>query len=332
MEWTADVAAGDWIRERLDDDFSAGIHGVVPRGFPAYARIFHPASRDRPVGMPWPPLPYARHRRAWDAFQAASPGIEDERVSWADAASAFGTVMHSLAQWHALVDSFREVEGEDGPRDAAGWRYAAPPIGEPPTDLVSAAARVLTRHTANPDDGFVAVWSGWGDLLGFSGETPSRTFLVAAEPDDPDVERHNAMLGRSIPDPFNNVFRRPTWQPGILSDDISRGALLELPHREHVLFRGGVAELADPDWVRHVPWRDREAEAHGFPPDAHSPSLVWPADRAWVMVSEVDFDSTIIAGSHELVAALRADPGLEALPIPPDADLTWDADTVNSGR
>jgi hypothetical protein len=137
------------------------------------------------------------------------------------------------------------------------------------------------------------------------------------------------MLSRSIPDRFNNVFRQPSWQPGILSDEVSRGPRLELPAREYVLFTGSVAELARPDWVLDVPWRDRVAEAHGFAPDAQSPSLVWPADRTWVLVTEVDFDSTVVGGSRELIAALCADSGLEALRIPAGADLTWDGDTIN---
>lgn len=327
MQWTSDVAAGDWLRERLDPRLTASMHGVVPRGFAAYARIFHPADRDRPVGRPWPPLPYGQHRREWDAFQATDPEIEDERVTWTDAAAAFGTTMHELAQWHHLVDKHRQVQGEDGPRDAAGWRYTAPAEGELAADLVAVAAGHFAAHTATPDAGFVALWEGWGGLLGFYGETPSRTFLTFS--DDPGSDRHNEMLGRSITDPFNNVFRKPQWQPGILTDEISKGPRLELPGRGHILFRGGVSELADPDWMLRVPWRDREAEQHGFPPEAQSPSLIWPDDRSWVLVTEVDFDSTVVAGSQELVAALCADPRLEAQPIPADADLTWDGDPIN---
>lgn len=46
-------------------------------------------------------------------------------------------------------------------------------------------------------------------------------------------------------------------------------------------------------------------------------------------MSEIDYDSTIVAGSAELVAAICADERLEAFPIPENADLTWDADEVN---
>lgn len=43
MDWSADPSPGEWLRERLDAGH-ATMHGVVPRGFPAYARVFHPAS------------------------------------------------------------------------------------------------------------------------------------------------------------------------------------------------------------------------------------------------------------------------------------------------
>lgn len=332
MEWTTDVAAGDWIRARLDaHDFGSTMHGVIPRGFPSYARIFHPASRDRPVGIAWPPLPYARHRREWDAFSRAAPQIDHQRVSWAQTAAAFGTMMHPGAQWARLVglDPFAS-DREDGPRDAAGWRYSDPPRGDIPSDVVSAIARHLAVHTATPDDGYIAVWEGWGGLLGFLGELPSRMILQIGDAvEDPGLDRHNEMLGQAVTDRFNNVFLKKTWQPGILSDDVSRGARLELPGRGHVLFRGGVAELAEPTWALDVPWRERDREAYGFDPIAQAPSLVWPDDHAWVVVTDVDHDSTIVGGSAALVAELCADAGLEAMPIAEGADLGWDADGVN---
>ncbi len=338
MEWTPDVADGDWIRERLDPDgagWGSTMHAVVPRGFEAYARIFHPASRDRPVGTSWPPLPYARHRREWDEFAAADHRIDEESVTWSAVAEAFGTTFHAGAQWPRLVGiDPLAPHREDGPRDAAGWRYSDPAEGELAPAVVSAAAAHLAAHTSTPDEGRIAVWEGWGGLLGFFGTAPARAFLQAVpggdRAPDPVIDQHNAMLGRSIHDPFNRVFTRPSWQPGILPDEVSHGPRLSLPARDHVLFRGGVSELADPDWVLRAPWRDRDAESHGFSPSAASPSLVWPVDRAWVMVTEVDYDSTIVGGSAALVTALCADPRLEALPIREGTVLGWDADALNS--
>ena len=329
MEWTADVAAGDWLRDRLDDGRGWGgtMHGVVPRGFAAYARIFHPATRDRPVGVAWPPLPYAEHEKEWAAFQERRPQIDAERVTWAETAHAFATTMHALAQWQRVVGP-RLVEGEDGPRDAAGWRYSDPQPGLLEPDLLAAVAQTLVAHTATPDDGFIALWEGWGGLVGGMGYGPSRVFATATDGSESGA-RHEEFLSHAARDVFNDVFRRPSWQPGVLSDEISRGARLSLPNRDHVLFRGGVSELADPDWVLRAPWRDLELEAHGFPPTAQGPSLIWPDDRAWAVVTEVDFDSTIVGGSPEAVRALCGDPRIEALPIAAGSDLSWGADEVN---
>ncbi len=301
MEWTEDVAAGDWIRERLDDPWRRTMHDVVPRGYPAYARVLH------------------------------RPDVGGAPTTWAEAAAAFGTGLHAEAQWHRIVRASDPQRGWQSATAPDGREFHAPREGCLDADLLAAIAGHLAEHTTTPDSGFVALWEGWGGLLGFFGEMPARTFLAftdEAADGDPDRARHREMLARSIHDPFNNVFRKPTWQPGILPDDVSRGARLTLPGRGHVLFRGGVVELTAPDWVTRVPWRDREAESHGFPPDAQSPSLVWPDDRAWTLVTEVDFDSTIVGGSRELVHAICADARLEALALRPDADLSWTGDAA----
>lgn len=331
MEWTEDVSAGDWIRDRLDADWSGPptMHQVVPRGFPAYVRIFHPATRDRPIGEPWPGLPYARHRREWDAFQARNPEITVERVSWADTAAALGTTMHLLAQWQHVVAPGVIVENEDGPRDSAGWRYGYPSMGDLEPDVVAVIAQNLAAHTETSDAGYVAVWEGFGGLLGFIGEGPSRAFFQIGDPNSPELAAHNEVLEWATTDRLNKVFAQPTWQEGILSREISEGARLELPNRGHVLFRGGISELESDDWMLRVPWRDHVAEAHGFPSRPHAPSLAWPDDRAWVVVTEVDYESTVVGGSPELVAAILADPRLESAAIPEGADLSWDGDEVN---
>jgi hypothetical protein len=133
------------------------------------------------------------------------------------------------------------------------------------------------------------------------------------------------MLGPSTRDPFNNVFRKPTWQPGLLSDEISRGPRLELPQRSYLLFSAGATAFTDASWPDLAPWVSPD-EARAW---AQTPNVMWPADRAWVVVSEIDFDSTVVAGSAELIAAICASPGLEALPLREGADLTWDGDEVN---
>lgn len=324
MEWTRDVSAGDWLQGRIDDPWRGTMHDVVPRGFEAYARVFHPASRDRPHGAAWPDAPYSDDR-AWTEFSERHPEleIETERVTWAQAAAALGTTMHPLAQWGVLARRDEVANRENDPRDADGWRYHDPEQGGMPVDLLATVAGVLARHTGTPDAGVVALWEGHGGLLGRVGLGRSRAFYQASQ--DGDIDRHNEMLGRSFKDVWNNVFRKPTWQEGILSKEISEGPRLRLPNRDFVLFAGGVSAFTAEDWALSVPWRDLESEAHGFPPGAQSPNLIWPADHAWVLVGEIDFDSTIVGGSAELVAALVGDPQLEAAAIPADTVLGYDA-------
>ncbi len=317
----SDPSAGAWLRERLDADYET-MHGVVPRGFPAYARIFHPAIAR---SLPGRTIPTADElvRMPEPEQRALMAEFVDEPVSWAQTAAAFGTVLHPLAQWQRIVRT--PPDGDWRTRIAPdGREFTAPMEGELDPTLLAAIAAHLVDHTQTPDAGFAALWEGRGGLLGFFGVTPSRSFLTFT--DDPN---HQALLERSAHDPFNNVFRRPTWQEGILSREISEGPRLDLPGRDHVLFSAPPRAFADPEWVLHVPWRDLPAEEHGFPPSGQSPSILWPEDRAWVMVSEVDYDSTIVAGSSALIEALCADEQLEALPLPEGAALTWDADAVN---
>jgi hypothetical protein len=331
MDWVPEVTVGDWLRERIDDPWRGTIHDVVPRGFPAYARVFHPATRSKPVGREWPPLPQDRHRREWERFADEQPEIETLPARWADAAAAFGTTVHPLAQWSALV----RARGEEwAPSDwqratsPDGWQFDAPTEG----DLDADALATLVGHVATQPGayGYAAIWTGWGGLIGHLGTNPSRAFLRFGDAvDGPQEQRNREVLGASTKDPFNRPYAKETWQPGILSNEISRGEFLDLPGREYVVFRGDLAVLADPAWQHEVPWADTELAELGFTQFAHSPALLWPADRSWIVVTEVDWDSTIVGGPADLIAAICADPALEATPLAPDSRLQWDADEVN---
>ena len=87
---------------------------------------------------------------------------------------------------------------------------------------------------------------------------------------------------------------------------------LALPAREYFLFRGPI----DAALEMSTRWDQ-------------SPNLFWPEDRAWFMASEIDFDSTVIAGSSELAQALLAAPELETWPVDPGDLLTESADEIN---
>ncbi|QLD11957.1 hypothetical protein [Microbacterium oleivorans] len=327
MEWSADVSAGDWLRDRLDDPWAGTIHDVVPRGFEAYARVLHPASvQSRASGDPLPPFD-EWFAMGWERSQRLTADLVTDPATWADTAAAFGTTLHPLAQWDSIVRS--PEFGSNQMTSPDGRWFAAPGTGELDPHLLAALAGELMRHTSTPDDVTAGLWEGRGGLIGHTGRRPSRAFFQIGDPDDATLARHNRMLGSSFADRFNSVFRKPSWQEGILSREISEGPRLRLPERPFILFRGALEEFADDDWELRMPWRDLPAEAEGAAPMSQSPSLLWPADRAWAMVSEVDFDSTIVGGSRELVAAICRIPDVEALPLPDDARLYWGADEVN---
>ena len=60
-----------------------------------------------------------------------------------------------------------------------------------------------------------------------------------------------------------------------------------------------------------------------------TPNAMWPADRTWYLATEVDFDSTIIAGDQNLMSDLLTHAELEVLRAPLDLDLTCYGDTIN---
>jgi hypothetical protein len=104
-----------------------------------------------------------------------------------------------------------------------------------------------------------------------------------------------------------------------ISAERSSGAMLHLPDRDYLLLDGplhAALQLGD--------WYGPEAFA------AQSPNLFWPADRTWCVASEIDFDSTLIGGSTELVEAILRAPELDAWSVQPDDSLAHDADRLNS--
>ena len=106
---------------------------------------------------------------------------------------------------------------------------------------------------------------------------------------------------------------RPPRAVGVVPPDVLSGPRIEAPYRSYLLLRGQVSDAA---------------ELHAML-GGQSPSVWWPRDRAWLVATEVDLDSTYVAGSDHLVASLLANERLEVLPIPIDAGITFDSDNLN---
>lgn len=99
---------------------------IIPVGFPAYARIFHPAEE-----------------RASDGTWV--------KVRWRDVARRCGRVPHAEMQWHAILDAWPHPEFDDP------WE------GQLPEEETRVLVELLWPFTATPEDCWFAVWDGWGD-------------------------------------------------------------------------------------------------------------------------------------------------------------------------
>lgn len=295
MRWEADVSRGAWLVERLDAR-RGDMHVAVPLGFEAYARVFHPVGADRPIETTWADV--SRNG------PFATAGVEHRTATWSEVAAATGATVHPLMQWRAIVRRAsagpNHVGGFVGP---SGWRYDDPLEGTPGRALVAALASVLIRHTTTPERGVAAVWEGFGHLFTKPVRLSFTSTTGAASSEDMDE-----------------------WEPPPppLGPEVRDGPRFSLPWRDHVLFDAGITEFATPDWPERAPWVSD--------PWRDGPTILWPDDRAWVVVSEIDWDSTVVAGSRAAIDAVLAASGLEALEIAEGADLTSRGDTVNTAE
>lgn len=111
------------------------------------------------------------------------------------------------------------------------------------------------------------------------------------------------------------------FEPGRHDIPTGAGTTLTVANglRDYWVFRGSMAELVRP------PWFDEE-----WGRSEQTPNLAWALDRSWCLASEIDFDSTLVGGTAELIAAVVHSPFLEALEVTPSSDLSSEGDTINS--
>ena len=126
--WTTPGEEWDWIAERLGP-FGESVTSVVPAGFPAYARILHPAEE-----------PAADHRL----------------VRWSEVARWSGVALRPDAQFHTIA--LPEVR----PAAPAPWRSQGPAQGRLSLPDAEALAGVLRCHTSTPEECFFGLWAGYG--------------------------------------------------------------------------------------------------------------------------------------------------------------------------
>jgi hypothetical protein len=220
--------------------------------------------------------------------------VETRPVSWREVAARLGRTMHPLVQWGSLT----------GERDAQrpwhdGWLLNCPDEGTLPRAALEALGALLVDRAA-PVRWTAALWIGWGEL-----RSDGMPYLAVGT----NAERP----GRTRPGPLARAAAAAE----------ARGRLLRLPGREHVVIDMEPHDLLGGAW-----FRDLAPEAPAMPV-ALTPNLLWPEDRSWCLATEIDFDSTLVAGDRGLIDAVLAHPGLEAVEVGYDDDLTWAGDRLN---
>lgn len=129
LTWSDDVTRAEWIGDRLAPADSRAATSVVPSGFEAYARIFHPAEEPR------------RGR--------------GRLVRWHDVAAWSGLVLDPYAE-------FFSIALPPDPIDTPPWSGQGPRHGSlyPPDALV--LTELVRVHTTTPEQCWFCLWDGYG--------------------------------------------------------------------------------------------------------------------------------------------------------------------------
>ena len=106
--------------------------------------------------------------------------------------------------------------------------------------------------------------------------------------------------------------------PPAIDADVLAGPKVRLPGREYFLFTGPLGAILGAGWEPEPGFRIPQ-----------SPSLFWPDDRTWCVATEIDFESTLVAGSAQLIDQILNSASLDAWPIAPSDSLRSDGDQIN---
>lgn len=165
-----------------------------------------------------------------------------------------------------------------------------------PSITAGRCIRFSARQTTTPEACWIGIWEGWGGLNG------PAVAIFAADPESEEFKKRGVETER-----LNSAL-------AYLAQRVDDAPRFEHPGRKYVLAR--------------TPCRSVCELIH--PPVDVTPSLVWPEDRAWLVGSEIDFDSTLVAGSEECITALLSDYELEIVRVEPEGRLDIDGDVLNT--
>ncbi|GLF99597.1 hypothetical protein [Streptomyces yaizuensis] len=150
---TTGLGPARWLADHgpAEKDFGT-VAGIAVPGFPAYARILHPAQ------------------------------LDERPVRWAAVAAAYGRPLAQDSRWHEVIGAGQHYQNASEYGLAGVWDEH-PAEGPIPPELALALIPVLARHTRTPDRCWFALWNGYGrwDFDGVpSFETPHRERVLLA--------------------------------------------------------------------------------------------------------------------------------------------------------
>ena len=211
----------------------------------------------------------------------------------------------SQADWFAgRTEPWRQL-GALGPGGYARYARLFHPAGQgddagDPDDLMNRRGdlepatlqrllTVLGRHTTTPGDCFFGLWEGFGWIRG-----------------SPSIAMYQGFVQRRLARQAVRLTVAPAFPPEVMA-----GPRVRIPARDYLLFRGPLGQAGQ--------WGAAEM-APGQPRPGNSPNLMWPADRAWFVATEIDLPWTGIGGSVELVDDLLAAGSLDVERVEPGTD------------
>jgi hypothetical protein len=237
--------------------------------------------------------------RGYPAYARLLHPVEPDAAeprTWAEVCERTGRTAHALMQWEAITTPAPAPRsGVEVALSRDGrWEEVQVQCGTLAPEALRPLLDVLAPFTGDQDC-YQALWEGWGWLTGGS------TFLAFSTSDG----------------------SRPQTPARAAPPDVLERALnaerLSLPGRDYLMFSGPLHTAMDMGNQITQEWFDPQ-----------SPNLMWPADRSWCLASEIDFDSTLLAGPAKLIDAVLASPTLEAWAVEEDDDLSAFADQLNA--
>ena len=217
-------------------------------------------------------------------------------LRWAEVAAQNGRTPHREMQWPS-------IRGEEPPYDHSKLKKGdtwveGPEEGNLPPEVAATLWPLLKQHTGTSERCFFAVWEGFGCLPRSVHDAPA--FEIPG--------RKFHLFEASI-EKIEETFCTND------ADEATGMGVLVLANSSKKL---SPAEIAD-----------AIKDMSPFPAHYQSANLWWSEDRAWCVATEIDFETTYVAGSEGAVDAILECDALEACWVEPMDGITYASDTVN---